>query len=88
MKQLVILAMLFMLAGCAHQRFQTGVAVHDRGRDSPEIDLNPTLGYIRFETLNERRDSAFFCEHVSAIDQHEDGYGLNACGVLLNIDIK
>lgn len=86
MKLAIILAAL-ALAGCSHVRIQAGSGVHASGIDAPEIGLNPWLGFVRIEGEDES-GRTYFCEHVSAIDQYEDGYGLNTCGVLVNFQLK
>lgn len=65
-----------------------GVSFHPETFDAPEVTgLQNPLGIVRFEQqLSER--TKLFCEHVSSIPVHEDGYGLNHCGVLIQLKGK
>jgi len=69
-----------LLSGCS---FSAGISVHSPNLDNPEIQLNPVLGIMRAEHHN--KNLSYFCEHISAITQKEQGAGLNHCGVLIKL---
>lgn len=62
-----------LLSGCS-----LGVSVHS-DLDRPEVDLDTYLGVARIE------HKGFFCEHISALNQTEQGAGLNHCGYMVRI---
>jgi len=64
---------IIFLSGCS-----LGLSIHPN-IDRPEIDLDTVLGVARIEK------GAFFCEHISALTQTEQGAGLNHCGVLFKL---
>jgi len=64
---------LIFLQGCS-----IGISVHP-DKDRPEIDLDTYLGVARLE------HKGFFCEHISALNQTEQGAGLNHCGFLIKL---
>ena len=71
--RLLVLSLL-LVAGCS-----IGVSVHPE-IDRPEIDLDTYLGVARLEY------KGFFCEHISALRDNEQGAGLNHCGFLIKVD--
>jgi len=62
-----------LLSGCS-----LGLSVHPN-IDRPEVDLDTVLGVARIQ------QGSYFCEHISALDQAEQGAGLNHCGFLIRI---
>ena len=71
---LKVLVSAVLLSGCS-----IGVSVHPN-IDRPEIDLDTVLGVARVEK------NGFFCEHISALTQVEQGAGLNHCGYMMRLE--
>jgi hypothetical protein len=66
--------LVLFLSGCS-----LGLSVHSTEFDNPEIQLDTLLGVARIE------HKGFFCEHVSAITQTEQGGGFNHCGYMVRL---
>jgi hypothetical protein len=75
-KYIIVLLLSLATTACT---VHVGVSAHHTSLDKPEIELDTVLGVVRAE-----RDG-FFCEHISAIAQYEQGFGLNHCGYLLKL---
>ena len=66
--------------------FKVGMSVSSDG--APEVDLSDPLGIIRMEyNLIKDKNGGIdlFCEHVSSVSSDEKGYGLNHCGIMLEL---
>jgi len=72
-----LLFIIALLSGCS---VSVGIGVHPRNSDAPEFNSPNPIGIVEGTApMTDRIDG--FCLHVSSIPQHEDGYGLNLCGV-------
>jgi len=77
-----VLVAAHILTGCTAQ---VGLSTLATGYAKPELTAmaNP-LGIVRLSADYKRFTG--FCEHISSIPVYERGYGLNHCGILLEIN--
>lgn len=80
MKSIAIIAAL-LLNGCTAY---VGLSAHLEKHDAPEFNGSNPLGIVGAEYEQGRFRG--FCEHQSSIIDYEQGYGFNACGVIVKIN--
>lgn len=85
MKQLLVIAAILTLSGCANTHWKVGLAGHSKALDAPEYDAKNPVGLIRGETQFNPYFSGFV-EHESMIFMKEKGLGYNKAGVMLDVE--